>query len=105
MTVTTLHIAQAVGREESKMRALAAEVLGRLEGASLVTRYLMPGNTNSRWVSSEGRTVAVEFDRTDGRGRKQKALEVSPEVVMVIIGLSVKEDHRKALGALIAQSS
>lgn len=102
MMITTLHIAQAVGREESKMRALAVEVLGRLEDAHLVVRYLLPGNDNSRWSSPDGRTVAVEFDRTDGRGRRQKALQVSPEVVMVIIGLTVKGSHRRALGELIA---
>lgn len=101
IATTTLRIAQAVGREESKMRALAAEVLSRLEGASLVSRHLMPGNCNSRWVSSEGHTVAIEFDRTDGRGRAQKALEVAPVVVMAIIGLTHREDHRRALGALI----
>lgn len=101
IATTTLRIAQAVGREESKMRALAAEVLSRLEGASLVTCQPVPGSNNSRWVSSEGHTVAVEFDRTDGRGRKQKALEVAPVVVMAIIGLTHKEDHRRALGALV----
>ena len=103
LITNTLSMANAVGREESKIRALTINVLGRLESAGLVTCEA-PHGVNRVWTHKApvkgSYWMAREIDRRDGRGRAAKAIEVNELVLMSIIALTHREDHRASLAAL-----
>lgn len=103
LTTNTLAMANAVDREESKMRALTLDVLDRLESAGLVECLVVSGG-NRMWSHRTpvvgSYWLAREIDRRDGRCRAAKAIEIDERVLMSIIALTHREDHRASLATL-----
>lgn len=107
LTTNTLAMANAVDREESKMRALTVDVLDRLESAGLVSCTVLTGGNRAwshRTAVNGSYWLAREVDRKDGRGRAAKAIELNELVLMSIIALTHREDHRASLAALTVKN-